>query len=68
MALRRRVVMDGHSARRALLTRGRPYFSFTARVDLHLHEDCQGCCFFCELSRAEEEEEYLIRCNGITII
>ena len=36
------------------------------RTDLHLHEDGTGCCFFCELSTAEEE--YLIRCNGIRVI
>lgn len=33
-----RVMMDGHSAICALLTRGCPYFSFTALEDLHLHE------------------------------
>lgn len=39
IASRRGVVMDGHSAIRSLLTRGRPYFSFS-----HLHEDGQGRC------------------------
>lgn len=63
----RGVVMDGRSAERALLSGGRPYFSFSATArSSRLRERFQG--HWPRARAAGPGEEYLIRCNGIRVI